>query len=166
MPDTTPVYGLPYPCPGDTVDATDFQDLALAVEATLVNVDADYLLALNRFNTDLGGATQTIAAGVDTVITTPQYVIPADGIWVVSAHLFNANTPPTINSMRIRVRQGVTVRFGFTANTEVNTPRRVIADGPIVAAAGDVISTTVLYSGTGTMDVFVDLTAKMLCRIA
>lgn len=166
MPDTTPIYALPYPCPGDVVDATDFQDLALAIEATMVDIEDDYFLALNRYSTDLGGSTQTIPAGVDTVMTTPQYVIPADGVWVVSAHMFNATTPPTINSMRIRVRQGVTSRFGFTANTEVNTPRRVMADGVIVAAVGDVVSTTVLYSGTGTMDVFVALTAKMLCRIA
>jgi hypothetical protein len=168
MPDTTPIFALPYPCPGDIVDATDFQDLANAIEAVMVNIEADYTLALNRFNVDLSGAVQTIPAGVDTVITTPQYTIPAGGagIYVVSAHLFPASAPATINATRIRVRQGVTSRFGFTQNNELNTTRNVMTNGPIVAAAGDVISGTVLFSGAGTLDVFVDFTIKMLCRIA
>lgn len=168
MPDTTPVYAFPYPCPGETVDATDFADLANAIEAKMVDVEADYVLALNRFNVDLPGTVQTIAAGVDTVITTPQYTIPAGGagIYVVTAHVFNTTTPATTNALRVRVRQGVTSRFGFTANAEGNTPRNALAVGVIVAAAGDVISATVLFSGVGNMDVFVDLTAKMLCRIA
>jgi hypothetical protein len=57
-------------------------------------------------------------------------------------------------------------RFGFTANAELNTPRNAMAVGPIVAAAGDVISATVLFSGAATIDVFVDFSFKMLCRIA
>ena len=166
MPDTTPIFAFPYPCPGDTVDATDFADLATAIEAKMIDVEADYLLALNRFNNDLDGVTQTIPAGVDTVITTPQYVIPLAGVYTVTAHMFQTTTPPTINSMRVRVRQGVTARFGFTANTEVNTPRVTMTVCVIVAAAGDVVSSTVLYNGTGTMDVFVNLSVKMLCRIA
>lgn len=166
MPDTTPIYALPYPCPGDTVDATDFQDLALAIEAKMIDIEADYLLALNRFNSDDGGTVQTIATGVDTVILVPQYTIPLAGVYVVTAHLFPASAPATINATRIRVRQGAVSRFGFTANNELNTTRNVMAVGVIVAAAGDVISATALFSGAGTLDVFVDMTFKMLCRIA
>lgn len=168
MPDTTPIYAFPYPCPGDTVDATDFQDLALAIEASLITVDADYLLALNRFNVDQQSNIQTIPAGVDTVITTGQYTIPADGagIWIATGHVIPTSTPGTTNALRIRMRQGVTSRFGFTANAEGNIPRNAMAVGPIVAAAGDVMSATVLFSGVGTIDVFVDFTFKMLCRIA
>lgn len=166
MPDTTPIFALPYPCPGDTVDATDFQDLALAIEAVMVNIEADYTLALNRFNVDLSGAVQTLPAGVDTVITTPQYTITQAGVYVVSAHLFPASSPATINATRIRVRQGAVSRFGFTQNNEANTTRNVMTNGPIVAAAGDVISGIALFSGAGTLDVFMDLTVKMLCRIA
>lgn len=168
MPDATPIYGFPYPCPGESVDANDFAFLANAIEAQMIDIEADYLLALNRFNVDLGGVTQTIPPGVDTVIVSPQYTIPAGGagIWVVMAHLFNSTTPATTNSMRVRVRQAAVSRFGFTANAETNTPRNAMAVGVIVAAPGDVISSTVLYSGVGNMDVFVNLTAKMLCRIA
>jgi hypothetical protein len=168
MPDTTPIYGFPYPCPGETVDATDFADLANAIEAKFVDVDADYLLALNRFNADQQSSIQTIPAGVDTVITTGQYTIPAGGagIWIVTGHLFNTTTPATTNALRIRIRQGAVSRFGFTANAELNTPRNAMAVGPIVAAAGDVISATVLFSGAATIDVFVDFSFKMLCRIA
>lgn len=166
MPDTTPIYAFPYPCPGETVDATDFADLANAIETKMIDVENDYVLALNRFNADFGGTVQNIPAGVDTVILAPQYTIPAAGIYVVSAHVFNTTTPATTNALRVRVRQGVTSRFGFTANAELNTPRNAMAVGVIVAATGDVISATVLFSGAGTMDVFVDLTVKMLCRIA
>lgn len=168
MPDTTPIYAFPYPCPGDTVDDADFAALAAAIEAKLIDVEDDYLLALNRFNTDFSSSTQTIPAGVDTVITTGQYTIPAggDGIWVISSQVFNATTPATTNALRIRVRQGAVSRFGFTSNAEGNTPRNAMAVGVIVAVAGDVISNTVLFSGVGNMDVFTSSDAKMLCRIA
>lgn len=168
MPDTTPIYAFPYPCPGDVVDATDFQDLANAVEAAMVTVDADYLLALNRFNVDQQSSIQNIPAGVDTVITTGQYTIPVGGagIWIATGHVFNTSTPATTNALRIRIRQGAVSRFGFTANAEGNVPRNAMAVGPIVAADGDVLSATVLFSGAGTMDVFVDFSFKMLCRIA
>lgn len=134
----------------------------------MVDVDADYLLALNRFNADQQSSVQNIPAGVDTVITTGQYTIPAGGagIWIATGHVFPASSPATTNALRIRMRQGAVSRFGFTANAEGNIPRNAMAVGPIVAAAGDVLSATVLFSGVGTLDVFVDFTFKMLCRIA
>jgi len=166
MPANTPIYGFTYPCPGDTVDAADFQLLATQIEAALVVVDQDYDLALNRFNVDLNGNTQNIAAGVATVITVPQYTIPADGVYLVSAIISPASSPATFNALRVRVQQAAVSRFGFTINTELNTGRTYATSGPVVATAGQVIRAEALFSGAATLDVFVNLSVREVCRIA
>lgn len=48
MPDTTPNFGIPYPCAGETIDPTVFQDFADGVEAALASVDALSSEALHR----------------------------------------------------------------------------------------------------------------------
>lgn len=166
MPDTTPIYGFTYPCPPETVDATDFQTLALQVEAALVAVEADYFLALNRFNVDTSGGIQNIAAGVATVMTTPQYTLPADGVYTVSYQTLPVSSPATFNALRTRVQQAAVTRFGFTSNTELNTGRQFVTSGVIVGTAGQVVRAECLFSGAGTLDVIVNISARMVCRIA
>lgn len=166
MPANTPTYGFTYPCPGDTVDATDFQLLATQFEAAFTVVDQDYDLALNRYNVDLSGVTQNIAAGVATVITTPQYTVPVDGVYLVSAVFSPQTSPATFNALRVRVQQAAVSRFGFTINTELNTGRTYATSGPVVATAGQVIRTEALFSGALTLDVLVNLTVRMVCRVA
>lgn len=166
MPNSTPIYGFTYPCPGDTVDAADFQLLANQIDAQLAVVDADYDLALNRFNVDFFGTLQNIAAGVATAITTPQYTLPADGVFLVSARTVTLSAPATFNALRTRVQQAAVSRFGFTSNTELNTGRTFTTSGVIVGTAGQVIRAECLFSGAATLDVSVSLSVRMVCRIA
>lgn len=169
MPDTTPIYGFTFPCPDETITSAAFTTLANQIDAKLLDVNADLTLALNRPNMDQGATTptQTITAGVDTVLTiaTSLYTIPAAGVWVVRASI-NTLGVATVNMMRGRIRQNGTVRFSYVTNTEGNNPGPVIPLGPIVAAAGDAITLQFLFNGAGTMDVFANLNAKMLVRIA
>lgn len=166
MPDSTPIYGFTYPCPGETVDATDFQLLANQIDAALAVVDQDYDLALNRYNFDQDGTLQNIPAGVDTAITAPQYTLPVAGVFLVSARTVTLSSPATFNALRTRIQQAAVSRFGFTSNTELNTGRTFTTSGPIVGTAGQVIRATCLFSGAATLDVSVSLSVRMVCRIA
>jgi hypothetical protein len=169
MPGQTPIYGFTYPCPDETVNASSFATLANQIDTKLSDVNNDLSAALLRRNASpFTTGTQVIPAGVDTVLTMVglTYVIPAAGVWIARAGVFSQVGAPTVNMMRTRVRQNGVQRFGFTHNTEGNVELPPIAFGPVIAAAGDTISVTFLYDGTGTMTVSADLDLKMIVRIA
>lgn len=168
MPATTPIYAFPYPCPGDTVNASSFSALANAIDAKLLELAADADFALNRPNLDLSTAgTQVINAGVVTTLTTPDsgFTVPTAGVWVIWVEVFNTVSPPTITYQRVQVLQNAVVRYGFTQDSEGNNTATARPMGVIVAAAGDVVTTTYLYAGTGTTTVQTRLAARLLCRI-
>lgn len=169
MPAQTPIYGFIYPCPGEVISPMDFQVLANQIDAKLLELQADYNLMINRKNmrTEIS-APQTIAAGVDTVLTSAvvTWVVPMSGLWIVHASAPTVGLAGTVNMQRLRVRQNGVVRFGQTQNTEANTVMLNNAVGPINATAGDTITLQWLFNGTGTEDVGAQIDAKMLVRTA
>lgn len=168
MPATTPIYAFPYPCPGDTISASSFSNLANAIDTKLLELQADSVFALNRPNTDPPvSGTQTINPSVVTTLTVANsnYVIPVAGVWVFKADVTIASNPPTITYQRVQVLQNAVARYGFTQDSENNIAVPCRPVGPLVAAAGDAITVTVLYTGTGTMNVQCQLSTKLLCRI-
>lgn len=48
MPNVTPVWNLPYPCPGDVVGAADFLALDVAIDSALSVLDAQQTARRNR----------------------------------------------------------------------------------------------------------------------
>lgn len=171
MPDSTPIYGFTYPCPGELITAGAFNTLANQIDTKLADVNDDLAFALNRPNVDLGtgsiSATQTITAGVDTVLTLPDstYTILSAGVWMVKAVVNAVISPATVNMMRGRIRQNGVVRYSYISNTEGNVVKITLPLGPLIAAAGDVITLQFLYNGAGTMDVYAELNARMWVRI-
>jgi hypothetical protein len=168
MPDQTPIYGFTYPCPGEVISPLAFQTLANQIDAKLVQLQADYDAMLNRYNFDTGPqGPQVVPAGVDTVLTAAllNYVIPAAGLWIFRAYC-QGSPAGTTAMRRLRLRQNAVVRFGTTANTEGNNFNQPMLAGPVVAAAGDTISLTYLFSGTVTETVFAQIDGKMLVRTA
>lgn len=168
MPDSTPIYGFTFPCPGEVVSAADFTLLANQIDAKLLDVNNDLDAALLRRNFRVfPPGTQVITAGVDTVLTIPgsSYVIPESGVWVFSAAVF-PQTLPTVQMMRARIQQNGVTRSGFTHNTENNVTNAPTPFGPIVAAVGDTITIRFLYAGAATMTVRALLSAKLIVRIA
>ena len=168
MPATTPIFGFPYPCPGDTINASVFVNLANAIDAKLLEVQADQVFALNRPNVDLDfSSTQVINPGVVTTLTTTDstYNITTAGVWVVWLEVRDTVAPATITYQRAQVLQNAVAKFAFSHDSDNNNPVPCRPVGPIVAAAGDVITGTILYTGTGTMTVETKLSAKLLCRI-
>lgn len=168
MPSTTPIFGFPFPCPGDTIDATSFTNLANAIDAKLLEVQADMVFALNRPNIDRDDAgTQVINPGVVTTLTTTDstYTVTTAGVYIFWVEVAATAFPATVTYQRAQVLQNAVVRFGFTQDSEGNNTAICRPFGPIVAAAGDVITTTFLWTGTGTYTIQSKLSAKLLCRI-
>lgn len=70
MPESTPIYGIPYPCPGETIDSDVFADFANAVDAAMTAVAATSVEALNRPNAKVQlTASDALAAGVELQLT-------------------------------------------------------------------------------------------------
>lgn len=92
MPDTTPVFGLPFPEDSDPVDvAGDIEGLALGVEADLIALDArlDTLEAKRAWTGKASGTDQTGIAGLAdvtgvtatwTATSTRQYKVSLDAV--------------------------------------------------------------------------------------
>jgi len=168
MPESTPIYGFTFPCPGETVSPAAFTTLANQIDAKLVELGTLTNFALNRPNVAINeSGSQTITAGVDTVLTLidSTFVIPTAGVWVVHVEVRPQTLPPTLTMTRARVRQNAVVRFGFNHDAEGNNPVICRPAGVIIGAVGDVITTQFLYTGSGTMDVQAELSAKMIVLI-
>lgn len=170
MPGQTPIYGFLYPCPDETITPASFQILANQIDAKLLELQADYNLMLNRnnFDVDTSSPAQTVAAGVDTVLTAASitYVIPRAGLWVFQARAFAQNITGTVNSHRLRLRQNGVVRFGQVQNTEAGVTNPCNVAGPINATLGDTITLQWLFNGTGNEDIRATMDAKMIVRTA
>lgn len=169
MPGTTPIYGFPYPCVDEPVDYADFEALGDAIDAKLLEVQADADYATGRYNiSQFGGSQAGIAAGVETVLTNPtaQYVVPVAGIYLPMIDVRIAAVT-SITSSRLRVRLNGVAAFGRTVNHEGGLfPMTQVATGLIVAAAGDTISCAFLYQGTGTATVEIYISSRLAIRIA
>lgn len=187
MPASTPVYGITYPCSGDTIDPTIFATHAISIQAALAQVSAleTQLLeppaALVRQN--LG--TQSIAAGVTTVATydfvvydtaamfnsgTPTLLtITQPGTYVANFQLRMFSAPTTLTSFRAALRlNGAEVSYvksdDSTVAFGVDTPMWTSALLPFLVA-GDTISTTALFTGTGNMPIATLLSLTRLSTI-
>lgn len=147
-----------------------FLNLANAIDAKLVQVRTDETDALNRPNASRTSATNTATNNVLNVTTgaNSSFVIPAAGVWLVSAFARNvAGGVGVPNEWRLRVRQNTTPRFGVTRNLFFGlTVANASCLGPLVCAVGDTIDTDFFYTGTLTTSYSVVLDLKMTVRIA
>lgn len=169
MPDTTPIYGFPYPCPDEVVNAASFTALANAIDTKLLDLQADETAALNRPNARRVSAANTATAGVVnvTIGANSNFVIPAAGVWLVSAFIGALTGAGASNMYRLRVRNNAVVQFGTTKNGFFGiTTRHLMCQGTIVCAVGDTIDTDFFYVGTLTVGYSAILELKMITRIA
>jgi len=169
MPGATPIYGFPYPCPDEQVGPQAFQDLANAIDTKLGELAADETAALNRPNARRESASNIATNNVlqVTVGANSSFVIPAAGVWLVSAFVPVIGGAGVTNEIRLRVRQNTTPRFGVTRNsTSGSTFLNTNCFGPLVCAVGDTIDTDFFYTGTLTVTYAPIMNLKMIVRIA
>lgn len=171
MPGTTPIYAFPYPCVSEAVDSADFAALGNAIDAKLLEVQGDANHAIGRYNvSQFAGSQAGIAVNVETVLTNvgSQYVVPEAGIYLAMADV-NVTAATTINSARLRIRINGVSQYGRTFNYETGVLGKSwqVPSGPLIAtAAGDTISCTFLYQGSGTATVQLFLSVRQAVRIA
>lgn len=171
MPGVTPIYGFPYPCVDEAVSFADFELLGDAIDAKLLEVQADADYAVGRYNISRNGGSQAgIVVAVETVLANAnaQYVVPVAGIYLTMIDVLITSVT-TITSSRLRVRLNGTPIYGRTVNWEGGTlsanPWQV-PSGLIIAAAGDTISCAFTYQGTGTATVQIYISSRLVVRIA
>lgn len=171
MPAATPIYGFPYPCPGEQIDAGAFTLLANAIDSKLLDLRTQESMALHRPGTKQSRTGFNVALNTDTVITGAgsSYTLPQNGIYLVYVRItLDGGFSPGVTGGRFRVRQNGTARFAATihAATAGSSPR-TSATGPIVGVAGDVVTVEVRYTGTdATMNFDMELSARMIIRTA
>ena len=162
MPANTPIYGFTYQCPGDTVDPADFATLGGQIDAVIAAQDTARNNALNRYNTGpLFGALQAVASGVEATLATPSYTFPVSGLWVVRGTVPNPGFA-TVNMTRVRIRHNATDYTGQTQNTEPNFGLEPWAATTLVATAGDTVQLRYLFNGAGPVNVFGEMTVRLL----
>lgn len=175
MPGSTPVYGITYPCSGDTIDPTVFADHAQSTQDALnqASLLEDQLLRPPAALVTQPSGAQTITAGVTTVVTytTVTYdtagmfniasptilTIGQPGTYLANFQLERETLPGSQTSFRAAILlNGVEVAYlksdESTGAFDPDTPMWVSALMPSLVA-GNTVSTNALYTGTTTMTI-------------
>lgn len=169
MPANTPIYGFTYPCVGETIDPADFSLLATQIDTKLASLASDEDWALGRYVVRLLPPSQGgVVAGVETQIVAAgsQYTILADGVYVASFQ--SSILATTVDAFRVRLRRNANVFFGRTLSIDpaiASSGATSASSIPFTAVVGDVISATVLFSGTGAGTVQFNGSIRMIVRI-
>lgn len=163
MPGYTPLYGFPFPLMGETVSATDFQNLSTAIDAQLTLLKTNETLVRVKATCSAVAPAQTIAqGGVDVQFTSGQWVNPAafhsttvnpqnfqvqaNGIYYVAANMQISAT--TVTQFQIFATANGTRRWMAGAEPVQNTP--TFGAGAFASTAGETITINALWFGTGT----------------
>lgn len=179
MPNVTPAWNLPYPCPGDVVTAADFYNLDVALDEALSVLDVQQETVRTRpcirWYRDVatvvatGVALNIVPTATDFSINWPTYnVVPQSGLYWFSAEIdAGDNTAATLTA------EAVTILFstypGFIQVTRFNDSLTDIGmwkgiTGIALLTAGETI--TLQYSPVGTAGnvtiTFAGLQARMI----
>lgn len=170
MPGSTPLYGITYPCGGDTIDSGVFQTFSETLDAAFVTAQAQLDAATNKPTAQVyasGIATIAIAAATDTTCTFTTEVFDNNGM----ANLGVNNDRLTIQTggvywveMMVQITGGFTTLTSQSAILQVNgsdfyryksRALSISADGfahfsiPVDLFPGDTLILRARWTGTG-----------------
>jgi hypothetical protein len=165
MPASTPIYGITYPCGGDTIDSAVLETFARSVDAALAQGRADLARATGRPNalvytttsqavvintaTELGfdGSSSdydnddmvNLSTNNGPAIVTPGAYLVWGELWITDGFttLTSASAIITVNGIE-RARH-------ITSSDDIDYAVTV----PLLLAAGDVVELQALWTGTG-----------------
>lgn len=167
---STPVWNLPYPCAGDTIDPSIFCEFSDAVDTALASVNENAAFVLRRPNArvDRVSNINTFAAGVaSNAQFNSEYfdndnmgnlgsdaaalTIQTPGVYWVMFSLGGFATFTTWTRYLMAISQAGTNRIfrKFMVNTAQGTPSDNTIQGVLVCQAGDVIRGAFTFIGTG-----------------
>lgn len=166
----TPIYGFTYPCETDAIDPAAFATLATQIDAKLLELQAEVDQAVGRYSSiqSMVPNQAAIAASVDTALTNAgsTYTIPVNGIYIADASFTLSAT--TITSMRLMVRLNAVEKYGRTypgPTSPATLGPGDVPGVPLICAAGDTISCSMLFTGTGTGTASLRLNIRMIVAL-
>lgn len=165
MPGSTPVFGIPYPCAGETIDPGVFQDFADGVEAALAAVDVFSATALARPRAAIeNNAGQSIAFGAVTALTFPTtdfasgvtaaaggFTILTDGVYQLTLEASSSSVTTTASSWAGEILRAGTVMYRrkISPNPAISTAGGINLVGIFTATAGQAITFQWQWTGAG-----------------
>lgn len=166
MPGTTPNFGIRYPCAGETIDPTVFQNFATDVEAALTTVNTSAALAVARPHAAQRTATTgtSCAAGATTsmaftsvdyatgITTTATGFTPTTtGVYMIDAQFSGFTTVTTVTSWAGQIQLNAVTKYRrkMALSTVPATAGFINISGALSCTAGDAIVVQWAWTGTG-----------------
>lgn len=171
MPGATPVWNLPYPCAGETIDPDIFCEFSNAVDSAMETINDNAEFAANRPNARIDRTLSlptTFAAGVATPVTFDTEVfdnnnmanlgisngvltIQTPGLYWVSFSVGGFTVFTTWTRYLMSITQNGLARTNrkFMINVAQSIPANNTITGVVLCAAGDLIRGQFTFIGTG-----------------
>lgn len=157
MPESTPIYGIPYPCPGETIDPDVFADFADAVDAAMTSVAAISVEAGTRPNAKVHrvGADVLVAGvalqatfdleaydndGMANVPAVDALTIQTAGTYLVIGASIISTSGGTFTAAEVSLRQNGTTRYIRRDNSGDLSDASMYVSGLIDCVPGDVLT--------------------------
>lgn len=165
MPSETPIYGITYPCGGDTIDPAALATFANSLDAALTQGQAELEAVTSRPNAQMSATTsQLVVINTSTDLTFETEVYDNDGI----VNLGTSTSALIIQTAGAYFIWGsFTLASGYATLTSVNTiltvngieqGRKIISDNddvefglsiPMSLEVGDLVRMQARWTGTG-----------------
>lgn len=170
MPGVTPVYGITYPCGGETINPDVLSTFAQTLDAALLRGAADLAEATTRPNAQIryliGGTQQTIAVNVvtnvtyaaelydndnmaDVAVNNDRLTCQTGGVYAVSSTFSFSNVTTLTGLSLILTVNGAEVGRWKTRVVVGGTFGECTLAIPVDLFPGDIVRTQLLWTGTG-----------------
>ncbi len=167
MPASTPVYGITYPCSGETIDPSVFATFANTLDAALAQGTAALAQATNRPNVQVQAtAAQAVVINVVTTLTytteiydndamadlaanNERLTIQTDGVYFIWGAFNTGSTTTQTSAAVILTVNGVERGRYKTRPIAINNFASVSMSMPMSLLAGDIVRMQGLWTGSG-----------------
>lgn len=170
MPGSTPVYGITYPCGGETIDPDVLRTFSSSLNNALLQNRYELAEAANRPNAQIryaiGGTAPTAAVNVVTTVTyaaelydndnmadiainNDRLTIQTGGVYFVSTTFSLSNVTTLTGCTIIITVNGIEVGRWKNRVVTGGTFTECLLTMPVDLFPGDIVRTQVLWTGTG-----------------
>lgn len=163
---STPNWNIPYPCSGDNIDCTVFEDFTQAIQDAITAVDALSVQVRNRPAAAIDNSFNTIPVGVSTnvqfaledfdnanmvnlAVNNDRITITVDGMYLVNANLYLTPPSTTVTSNAVAITRNGTVLYRKKSSSDTNDFTAMTLAGLVPCVAGDILRLSALWTGTG-----------------
>lgn len=166
MPGMTPNFSIRYPCAGEIIDPTAFQNFANDVDAALVTVNTAAAAAVARpraaQRSTLAGTSCAAGATTAMAFTTVDYssgitltgsgfTPTTTGVYMIDAEFSGFTVVTTVTSWSGQIQQNAVTKYRRKMGFSIvpNAAGYLNISGALSCTAGDTIAVQWLWTGTG-----------------